>query len=215
MSEPVNAYVTAVIIERLSRPDAAGLVTPKRPDLGPLHREAASIRMNLDTLAADMVAGLISRSRCSPRPSAATRGWPRSLLNWPLPPSRGAGTVHRCRVGLRDLGWPGRLTAPRRDRCAVHHHRAPGRARCPQIRPRDDRDSLAAAMRVTLFCTGRGSHKDNPQTLYVYDGEIPVPDSWRVSAPSTVFELVCRRSHPQIPGCRWAAAATPPGRPTR
>ncbi len=64
-------------------------------------------------------------------------------------------------------------------------------------------------MRVTLFCTGRGSHKDNPQTLYVYDGEIPVPDSWRVSAPSTVFELVCRRSHPADPrvplgGCGYA-----------
>jgi site-specific DNA recombinase len=63
MSEPVDNYVTAVIIERLSRPDLADLVAPKRPDLAPLHREAASIRTNLDTLAADMVAGLVSRSQ--------------------------------------------------------------------------------------------------------------------------------------------------------
>jgi DNA invertase Pin-like site-specific DNA recombinase len=63
MSEPVDAYVTAVIIERLSRPDLAELTAPKRSDLAPLHREAASIRTNLDTLAADMVAGLVSRSQ--------------------------------------------------------------------------------------------------------------------------------------------------------
>jgi DNA invertase Pin-like site-specific DNA recombinase len=63
MITPVDDYVTRVIIERLARDDLADLVTPKRPDLGPLHREAASIRRNLDTLAADMVAGLISRSQ--------------------------------------------------------------------------------------------------------------------------------------------------------
>jgi site-specific DNA recombinase len=63
MIGPVDGFVTAVIIKRLSRPDLAELITPKRPDLGPLHREAASIRTNLDTLAADMVGGLISRSQ--------------------------------------------------------------------------------------------------------------------------------------------------------
>jgi hypothetical protein len=59
----VDEFVTAVIIKRLSRADLADLVAPKRPDLGPLHREAASIRTNLDQLAGDMVAGLISRSQ--------------------------------------------------------------------------------------------------------------------------------------------------------
>ena len=49
MSGPVDDYVTRVIIERLSRHDPADLVTPKRPDLGPLHREAASIRATRDT----------------------------------------------------------------------------------------------------------------------------------------------------------------------
>jgi site-specific DNA recombinase len=59
----VDACVTAAIVKRLSRPDLADLTAPKRPDLAPLHREAAAIRANLDTLAADMVAGLISRSQ--------------------------------------------------------------------------------------------------------------------------------------------------------
>ena len=63
MSGPVDAYVTDVIIKRLSRPGLADLTAPKRPDLAPLHREAASIRANLDTLAADMVSGLVSRSQ--------------------------------------------------------------------------------------------------------------------------------------------------------
>ena len=63
MISPVDAFVTGVIIARLARPDLADLITPKRPDLTPLHTEAASIRRNLDTLAADMVAGLISRSQ--------------------------------------------------------------------------------------------------------------------------------------------------------
>jgi hypothetical protein len=64
-------------------------------------------------------------------------------------------------------------------------------------------------MRITLFCTGRGSHEDNPQTVYVYDGEIPVPGTWGESSRSTVFEFVCRRSHPadrRVPlgGCGYS-----------
>jgi DNA invertase Pin-like site-specific DNA recombinase len=59
----VDPFVTAAIVKRLSDPDLADLTAPKRPDLAPLHREAAAIRANLDTLAADMVAGLISRSQ--------------------------------------------------------------------------------------------------------------------------------------------------------
>jgi DNA invertase Pin-like site-specific DNA recombinase len=59
----VDEYVQGAIIGRLARPDLADLVAPRRPDLAPLHTEAASIRANLDELAADRVAGLISRSQ--------------------------------------------------------------------------------------------------------------------------------------------------------
>jgi site-specific DNA recombinase len=63
MTAPVDAYVTAVIVARLARPDLADLTMPKRPDLGPLHTEAASIRRNLDELAADRALGLVSRAQ--------------------------------------------------------------------------------------------------------------------------------------------------------
>jgi hypothetical protein len=51
--DPVDEYVSAVIIERLSRPDASDLITPRRPDLRPLrieqgNREAALIRLGQD-----------------------------------------------------------------------------------------------------------------------------------------------------------------------
>jgi len=59
----VNAYVSAVVVERLSRPDVAGLTAPARPDTGPLHREAASIRANLDEMAADRALGLVTREQ--------------------------------------------------------------------------------------------------------------------------------------------------------
>ena len=63
MTGPVDEHVTAVIVERLARPDLADVVTPRRPDMGPLHTEAASIRANLDELAADRALGLISRAQ--------------------------------------------------------------------------------------------------------------------------------------------------------
>jgi site-specific DNA recombinase len=63
MTGPVDEHVTLRIIARLARPDLADLVTPKRPDLAPLHTEAASIRANLDELAADRALGLVSRAQ--------------------------------------------------------------------------------------------------------------------------------------------------------
>ena len=38
-------------------------MTPRRPDLTPLHREAAAIRTNLDELAADRAVGLVTREQ--------------------------------------------------------------------------------------------------------------------------------------------------------
>jgi DNA invertase Pin-like site-specific DNA recombinase len=59
----VDEEVVFRTIERLERPDIAALLAPKRPDLSPLHTEAASIRRNLDELAADRALGLVSRSQ--------------------------------------------------------------------------------------------------------------------------------------------------------
>lgn len=60
----VDEYVEAVIVERLSRPDVADLITPpKHVDTAALRTESASIRKNLDELAADRAVGLVSRAQ--------------------------------------------------------------------------------------------------------------------------------------------------------
>jgi hypothetical protein len=61
--QPVNQFVTEVIVARLSRDDVADLIAPRRADTTGLRNEAARIRKNLDGLAADRVDGLISRSQ--------------------------------------------------------------------------------------------------------------------------------------------------------
>ena len=45
-------------------------------------------------------------------------------------------------------------------------------------------------MRVTLFCTGRGTHE--PMPIYVVD--VPLPDGWTAYGRSTVMDLVCDRA---------------------
>lgn len=62
----VDQVVEAVLVERLSRPDAANLVA-RRPsptvDTGALHIEAASVRHKLDELDDDLDSGVITRAR--------------------------------------------------------------------------------------------------------------------------------------------------------
>jgi DNA invertase Pin-like site-specific DNA recombinase len=59
--DAVDACVSAVIIERLSRPDAAGLITPARPDLRPLRIEQANKRAKLTQLGEDFDNDVIGR----------------------------------------------------------------------------------------------------------------------------------------------------------
>jgi DNA invertase Pin-like site-specific DNA recombinase len=58
---PVDDYVTAAVIGRLSRPDAADLITPARPDLRPLRIEQGNKRAALVRLGQDYDDGLITR----------------------------------------------------------------------------------------------------------------------------------------------------------
>jgi site-specific DNA recombinase len=54
-AEPIEDYVQRVVIERLSRPDAADLLTVNdRPDVGALHAEADGLRRRIDALADDL-----------------------------------------------------------------------------------------------------------------------------------------------------------------
>jgi hypothetical protein len=65
-SAPVDDYVERVVIERLSRDDAAGLLRPPEPqgvDVAALREEYQAIRRNLDELAADRALGLVDRAQ--------------------------------------------------------------------------------------------------------------------------------------------------------
>jgi site-specific DNA recombinase len=65
-SAPIDDYVERVVIERLSRPDAAGLLRapePRRADVAALREEYTAIRANLDELAGDRALGLIDKSQ--------------------------------------------------------------------------------------------------------------------------------------------------------
>jgi DNA invertase Pin-like site-specific DNA recombinase len=62
---PVEEFIKKLVVARLSRPDAAGLVVVPEggPDVGALRQEAAVIRINLDQMAADRALGLITRAQ--------------------------------------------------------------------------------------------------------------------------------------------------------
>ncbi len=62
-ADPVEKFITKLVVGRLSRADAADLVAvPKSgPDVVALREEAAAIRRNLEEMAADRALGLITR----------------------------------------------------------------------------------------------------------------------------------------------------------
>ena len=62
-AEPVEDFITRLVVGRLSRADAADLVAVSEggPDVGALREEAAAIRRNLEEMAADRALGLITR----------------------------------------------------------------------------------------------------------------------------------------------------------
>jgi site-specific DNA recombinase len=64
MAEPVEEYVGAVIVARLSRPDARDLLSDtKRPDVAALRDEANGLRKRLDALAVDFADGSLTASQ--------------------------------------------------------------------------------------------------------------------------------------------------------
>ena len=62
-AEPVEDYVTAVVVERLSRPDVADLVAGDRPDVTGIQTEATTLRRRRDQLAEDYAEGALTRSQ--------------------------------------------------------------------------------------------------------------------------------------------------------
>jgi len=63
-SDPVDAYVQAVMVARLSQPDARALLTTaKSPDVDAMQLEAIGVRERLDSLAVDYADGAITSSQ--------------------------------------------------------------------------------------------------------------------------------------------------------
>lgn len=63
-AEPVDEFVSAVVVARLSRPDAVDLLTDhERPDVEALRGEAVALRSRLDSLAVDFADGSLTASQ--------------------------------------------------------------------------------------------------------------------------------------------------------
>lgn len=64
MADPIERYVSDVVIERLSRPDAADLLLDtEKPDLAVLREKAVAYRARLDTLAVEFADGDLTASQ--------------------------------------------------------------------------------------------------------------------------------------------------------
>jgi site-specific DNA recombinase len=63
-AQPVDDFVSAVVVERLSRPDAVGLLADEnRPDVGRMREEAVALRTRLDALAVEFADGTLTASQ--------------------------------------------------------------------------------------------------------------------------------------------------------
>jgi DNA invertase Pin-like site-specific DNA recombinase len=63
-AQPVDDFVSAVVVERLSRPDAVGLLADDtRPDVGAMREEAVALRTRLDALAVEFADGALTASQ--------------------------------------------------------------------------------------------------------------------------------------------------------
>lgn len=63
LSDPVDEYVTDVVLERLSQPDAPDLWSAEQPDAAPLMAEADTLRRRLDDIAEDYADGVMTREQ--------------------------------------------------------------------------------------------------------------------------------------------------------
>lgn len=59
----LDKFVIAVLLERLSRADAARLAAPPAPDTAPLHSEASALRARMDEAARGWAAGALTQSQ--------------------------------------------------------------------------------------------------------------------------------------------------------
>lgn len=140
MAEPVEEFVSAVIVARLARPDARGLLTKRRDvDTDALHVEAVGLRERLNSLAVDFADGDLTASQlrtASERIRARLSSIESELAD------AGKVDVLGDLIGARDVStvWDG-FTLERK------------------------RAVIQTLMRVTLHPPGRGTRTFRPETV--------------------------------------------------
>ena len=132
---PVDAFITRLVIARMSRDDAASLVVPDSGiDLAALREESAAIRTNLEEMSADRALGLITRAQLL----AAT----------------GRGTARLAQIGdlIADAARENVLTALAAAQDVTAAWDAMDSSR--------QRAVITTLMTITLHSPGRGARRD-------------------------------------------------------
>ena len=137
---PVTGHVEDVIVGVLAE-RAADLVTPKRPDLAPLHAEAAAIRRKLEQDAVDELRGVLTASQLRARTEWGTRRLAEIDASLAEAASESALAPFAAGKNARAV-WDG-LDLPRQRRV------------------------VAALATVTLHPAGQGARVFNPDTVLI------------------------------------------------
>jgi len=142
MADPVDEFVSAVVIERLSRPDALTLLTAdKAPDTAALHDEASAVRARLESIALDFADGALTGAQLR-----AITGRLRGRLAELEEQLSDAGRVDVLGplVKAEDVGrvW---------EELTLEHHRAIIETLCT----------------VTILAPGRGTRTFRPETIKI------------------------------------------------
>lgn len=141
-AEPVEEYVAAVVVERLSRPDAADLlVDSSKPDVAALRDDATALRARMDSLAVEFADGELTASQLR---AASERLRSRLAAVEAEMADAGRADVLGPLVTADDVraGWDGLSVARRR---AV----------------------IDALMAVTVYPPGRGTRTFRPETVQI------------------------------------------------
>jgi site-specific DNA recombinase len=139
-SEPVDEYVTEVVIQRLTQSDAAKLWTAELPDAAALMAEADTLRRELDGIDQDRTDGLIDRAR------------------WRAMNERVTKRLDEVRDQIAAAGSTSPLAIVAADDV---------RATWQQLSVAQRRNIIAALMTPVLHLPGRGSRTFRPETVEI------------------------------------------------
>ncbi len=137
-ARPVEEFIDKLVVARLSRPDAADLVTTEDSgvDLAALREEAAAIRANLEEMASDRALGKITRAQMLKATEAGTARLEAIGAELESAARERAGPAGRGRERRCHVGRPGHQPQARGDQdLDVGHAVLPGPRCAPRVRP--------------------------------------------------------------------------------